>query len=315
MIGHPVSSERWNLAEASPRESRLKCRGKTAFYWFCLYAGPVFLRNAWLRLRRRTRYTVLVYHRVNDTSRDVLTTSRARFAEHLGMLTRRYPVLGLQVAIAGEPHGQYRGPNAVVITFDDGYADNYEFAAPILERFRLPATFFVTVGLMGTDRTFEHDRRAPHRFANLTWDQIRSLVARGFEIGSHSLSHQNLARCPLDEARREIHQSRAILEEILGRPVRSFAYPFGGPDDVTPAVLREIRDAGYDVITSAYGGVNDDRLNPMNVLRTGVDESFDALRLRAEVEGVSLQRIRQKFGRRSRRAATTGAAVPAEGDP
>jgi peptidoglycan/xylan/chitin deacetylase (PgdA/CDA1 family) len=315
MIGHPHSSDRRVLSGASPRESRLKRRFKTAFYWFCLYAGPVFLRNSWLRLRGRTRYTVLVYHRVNDTSRDVLTTSSARFAEHLGVLTRRYPVLSLRVAVAGSPHGRYLGPNAVVITFDDGYADNYELAAPILERFGAPATFFVTVGLMGTSRTFEHDRRSPHRFSNLTWDQIRSLVARGFEIGSHSMSHLNLAQCPLDEARHEIRKSRTILEEILARPVRSFAYPFGGPDDMTPAVLREIRNAGYDVITSAYGGVNDGRLNPMNVLRTGVDESFDALTLRAEVEAVSLQRIRHKFGRRSRRAAATGTAVTAVGGP
>lgn len=302
MIGQSESSD-GPAVGASPRESRLKRRFKTAFYWFCLYAGPILLRNEWLRLRRRTRYTVLVYHRVNDMSRDVLTTSTGRFAEHLGMLMRRYPVLSLRVATAGSPQGRYLGPNAVVITFDDGYADNSELAAPILERSGAPATFFVTAGLVGTARTFEHDRRSPHRFANLTWDQILRLAERGFEIGSHSLSHVNLAQCPLEEARREVRESRRILEEILDRPVRSFAYPFGGPGDITPAVLREIHIAGYDVIASAYGGVNEGRLNPINVLRTGVDESFDTLRLRAEIEGVSLQSIRHRFGRLSRRAA------------
>jgi peptidoglycan/xylan/chitin deacetylase (PgdA/CDA1 family) len=309
MIGRPDPGHGVPLAWARSRDSRLKQRFKAAFYRFCLYAGPVLLRNAWLRLRRRTRYTVLVYHRVNDTSRDVLTTSTGRFTEHVRMLMRRYPVLSLRAAATGSADGRYLGPNAVVITFDDGYADNYESAAPILERFGAPATFFVTVGLAGTSRMFAHDRRSPYRFNNLSWEQIRSLAERGFEIGSHTMSHVNLAQCPLEQARREIRESRSILEKVLDRAVRSFAYPFGGPNDITPAVLREIHTAGYDVIASAYGGTNEGRLDASNVLRTGVDESFDTLALRAEIEGLSLQRIRQRLGQRARLTGDAGHAA------
>jgi peptidoglycan/xylan/chitin deacetylase (PgdA/CDA1 family) len=273
-------------------ESPLKRWPKSAFYRICLNGGPVWLRNMWLRLRRRTRYTVLLYHRVNDSARDNLTISPARFAEHLDAVTRRYPVVGLRAAIEASREGRYLGPNVVIVTFDDGYADNHDAAAPILERFGVPATFFVTVGFVGTANVFEHDRHVPGRFGNLTWDQLRSLVARGFEVGSHGLSHANLARCMPDAARQEIADSKAILERTLGVPIRSFAYPFGGRQDVTEEVLREIRAAGYDVVASAHGGVNHGAVDPTNVLRTGASGAFDIVALRAQIEGVSLQSIR-----------------------
>ncbi len=275
--------------------SALKGRFKTAFYWVCLHAGPVGVRNAWLRLRRHTRCTVLLYHRVNDLSRDNLTTSTRRFAEHLSVLRRHYPVLSLSDALQAMRAGRYLGPNLVVITFDDGYADNHEAAAPILERFGLPATFFVTVGHVNTSRPLEHDARSPHRFANLSWEQVRSLDARGFEIGSHGWSHTNLARCPLEEARREIRESRDLLARELGHPIRAFAYPFGAATDITPDVVREIRDAGFQVVLSAYGGVNRGPMDPLDIRRVGVSEAFDSLGLRAKVEGFALQSLRRQF--------------------
>jgi peptidoglycan/xylan/chitin deacetylase (PgdA/CDA1 family) len=297
------------------REPMLKTLFKRAFYWTCLYAGSVWIRNTWLRFRRRTRCTVLLYHRVNNISLDNLTTSERRFIEHMEVLRQHYPVLGLSEAVAALRTGRYLGPNVVVITFDDGYADNHDVAAPILEHFGLPATFFVTAGLIETTRRFDHDAASPHRFANLTWEQIRSLAARGFEIGSHGMSHRNLARCPREEAQAEIVQSREILREKLGTPPRSFAYPFGGPRDITSEVLGEIRAAGFDLVTSAYGGVNMGRLDPGNVLRVGISDTFDVLAFRAKIEGIALQNIWSRMtgrgaSRDSRNAAEAGLAPP-----
>jgi len=287
----------------------LKQAIKRAFYRFCLAGGPIWLRNLWLRLGRRTRCTVLLYHRVNDTSKDKLTTSVNRFIEHLAMLRSRYPVVTLQAAREALAAGHYLGPNVVVITFDDGYADNYEYAAPILEHFRLPATFFVTAGLVGTPRPFPHDARFPHHFRPMTWDQVEGLAARGFGIGSHGMTHANLARCPLEEARREIVESRDLIQRRLGAPVTCFAYPFGGRQDVTPAVIGEIRAAGYEVIASAYGGVNVNWLDPSNVVRIGVSDAYDTWALRAEIEGISLQGLRREWASPDNPAAVDRQAV------
>jgi peptidoglycan/xylan/chitin deacetylase (PgdA/CDA1 family) len=232
---------------------------------------------------------------VNDASKDKLTTSVNRFIEHLAMLRSRYPVVTLQAAREALAAGHYLGPNVVVITFDDGYADNYEWAAPILEHFRLAATFFVTAGLIGTSRPFPHDARFPHHFRTLTWEEVEGLAARGFAVGSHGMTHANLARCTLEEARREIVGSRDLIQHRLGAPVTCFAYPFGGRDDVTPVVISEMRAAGYEVVASAYGGVNLDRLDPSNVVRIGVSDAYDTWSLRAEIEGISLQGLRREW--------------------
>ncbi len=277
------------------REPMLKTLFKRAFYWICLYAGPVSIRNAWLRLLRRTRCTVLLYHRVNDLSTDNLTTSVSRFIEHMTVLRKHYPVLSLSAAAGALAVGRYLGPNVVVITFDDGYADNHDVAAPLLEHFGLPATFFVTAGLAGTTRRFDHDAASPHRFANLTWEQVRSLAARGFEIGSHGMSHKSLAACQPDEARGEIVRSRDLLNEKLGTRPRSFAYPFGGPDDITPEIRDEVGAAGFEIVASAYGGVNAGRMDPRNVLRVGMSEAFEPIGFRAQIEGVALQAIRSRI--------------------
>lgn len=238
---------------------------------------------------------MLLYHRVNDVSRDKLTTSSRRFAEHLSILRRHYPVVPLVEGVAAVTGRRYLGPNIVAITFDDGYADNHEVAAPILQRFGLPATFFVTVGLIGTDEPFPHDARFPHRFRTLTWEEVRALAAAGFEIGSHGWSHRNLARADAEAVRRELRDSREVLERMLGAPVRSFAYPFGGREDITPAVRAEIRAAGYSLTASAYGGANCGTVDPDDILREAVSEAFDALAFRATIEGVALQTLRARL--------------------
>lgn len=293
----PTRAQRADLARrlGTAPESRLKRVFKAIFYRICLSGGPVWLRNTWLRLCRRTRCTVLLYHRVNDVSVDNVTISIDRFIEHMAMLTKRYPVLGLSEAVSQLNAGRYLGPHVVVVTFDDGYADNCEAAAPILEHFGIPATFFVTAGLVGTSGSFAHDQRSPHRFTNLSWDQVRSLDARGFEIGSHGMTHANLGRAPLREARGEVRDSLETLQRMLTIPVRSFAYPFGGREDITPAVLQEIRAAGFTLIASAYGGSNVAPIDPDNIRRIGVSNAFDVLALRAQIEGVGVQGIRHRI--------------------
>jgi peptidoglycan/xylan/chitin deacetylase (PgdA/CDA1 family)/folate-dependent phosphoribosylglycinamide formyltransferase PurN len=291
----PTRGQRAALARrlGTATESSVRRWSKTIFYHICLSGGPVWLRNMWLRLRRRTRCTVLLYHRVNDISVDNVTTSIDRFIEHMAILKRRYRVLTLSEAVSELGAGRYLGPNVVVVTFDDGYADNYEAAAPILQHFGIPATFFITAGLVGTADRFAHDQRSPHHFTNLSWDQVKSLVARGFEIGSHGMTHANLGRAPLSEARREVHDSQETLRRHLGALVPSFAYPFGGREDITGAVVQEIRGAGFTLIASAYGGSNIGRIDTNNIQRIGVGNASDGLALRAQIEGVRLQGIRQ----------------------
>ncbi len=79
----------------------------------------------------------------------------------------------------------------------------------------------------------------------MSWDQIRALRAAGHAIGSHTLSHRVLATLTVEDQAREIHESQRVLEALLGAPIRSFAYPVGGPDHINPESVRLVREAGY----------------------------------------------------------------------
>lgn len=165
----------------------------------------------------------------------------------------------------------------VCITFDDGYLDNYAHAVPILERYQVPAAFFVSTGIVGTDRRFPHDvRRGNSPIPVMQWDHLRAMRASGFTIGSHSVSHIDCAGEPEEKVWQELVQSSADLQRELGlrKEELIFAYPYGGRQHMTPKRLELVRRAGYRGCLSAYGGSNVGTVDRYNVMRSGVHWEF-----------------------------------------
>src|SRR5262249_43511096 len=153
----------------------------------------------------------------------------------------------------------------VCITFDDGYLDNYEHAAPILIKHRMPAAFFVSTGMIGTERPFPHDlRRGNPAIPTMQWQHLREMRAAGFYIGSHSVSDIDCAREPESIVAGELTQSRQDLRRELGMERAIFAYPYGGKDNMTHERLELVKRAGYDGCLSAYGGVNVGKVDRFN---------------------------------------------------
>ena len=135
----------------------------------------------------------------------------------------------------------------VVITFDDGYADNYTVAFPILKSLGLVATVFLVSDYVGIDRRFWWD--VPHltldngaRYRTLDWDQVEEMAASGFEFGSHTCTHPFLTSLSSDDCLEELVRSRGDLQAKLGNEVASLCYPSG---DVNPEVMRLAEQAGY----------------------------------------------------------------------
>jgi len=139
----------------------------------------------------------------------------------------------------------------VAITFDDGYDDNFQYAFPLLLKYGLTATFFVTVGLIEKDSDviarFRRQRQSSYdHIRPMEWFQLRDLSKAGMECGAHTFSHPNLALLNPVAASIELRRSKEIMEERLGEPVKSMAYPFGKPGrHFTPETRDLAARAGY----------------------------------------------------------------------
>src|SRR5205085_12658230 len=143
-----------------------------------------------------------------------------RFRRICRLLRRDFRVVPLAEVHETLRSGRPAPPRTVAITFDDCYRDNLD-AARVLAEHGLPATFFLPTAFVGTDHVFAWDRHLP-RLPNLTWDDVAAMAALGFEIGSHTVSHPDMARVSQEQARHELCESRAVLEKRLGRRVRWF---------------------------------------------------------------------------------------------
>jgi peptidoglycan/xylan/chitin deacetylase (PgdA/CDA1 family) len=110
----------------------------------------------------------------------------------------------------------------VVLTFDDGYFDNYTDALPILRKYHDVAEFNIISAYVGISVGIN---------SYMTWSQLKGLVADGMEIGSHTVDHQDLGTLTTDKVRFELRDSRHLLQQKLGVPVQFLAYPSGEPFD------------------------------------------------------------------------------------
>jgi peptidoglycan/xylan/chitin deacetylase (PgdA/CDA1 family) len=129
-------------------------------------------------------------------------------------------------------------PRTVVITFDDGYADNFEHGFRVLNEYGMRGTWFIVSRKIGE----------PSR---LDSRQIRQMAAAGMEIGAHTRNHTRLPELSIDKVKEEVSGSKSDLEDLLGMPVTSFAYPYGLFNDACVDVVRE---SGFDIACTTRTG-------------------------------------------------------------
>ena len=223
----------------------------------------------------RSKMTIVAFHRVNDAvGDDGLTCPAEKFADFCHFFKRYFTVIPAAQQIAGCHAGRDMG-GTLSITFDDGYRDNFEVAAPILRKLGLPATFFVTTGFIGSRVVAPWDTGLHVGADWMSWDQVRGLRDQGFDIGSHTDTHIDMGTTEAQRVRRELETSRRRIAEELGVEARLFAYPFGGREHMTDCARRLVREAGFDCCMSCHGGVNCPSADPYRLSRIGIAEWFD----------------------------------------
>jgi peptidoglycan/xylan/chitin deacetylase (PgdA/CDA1 family) len=211
--------------------------------------SQVALRAA--RLVRARRSAILLYHGVGPTSTRIdpgfLRVRPEVFRAQLRLLLEA----GFEIVTVGE-FAERSGrdgppPGIVALSFDDGMDDNHSVVLPLLREHGLRATVYVTTGLIGKPNPW----MAPESGARMmTVNQLRELVAAGFEIGAHTVSHPDLSRLGFDECLREMGESRDELERTLGIEVRTFAYP---SCHYCPAAVEAVRAAGFTAAVTCQG--------------------------------------------------------------
>lgn len=135
-----------------------------------------------------------------------------------------------------------------VITFDDGYADNLA-ALEALQARGMRASWFVVTGSIGQAPRWRENGHAPGRLLDAS--ELREMHAAGMEIGSHTVSHQRLPLLADAQLMRELGDSKAALEDLLGTNITSFAYPYGAWDERCAAAVA---DAGYGAACTTRTG-------------------------------------------------------------
>lgn len=295
---------------------------------------------------------ILRYHAVcgDEGSRYAdpgISVTPAAFDAHIQYLSQHYAVLPMPEVVARMRAGQTLPPNTVVITFDDGYADNLE-AARTLHRYGVSATFFITAGCLSGGAPFwpsevralvldlktpvleldatgtpiriptatEAERRAAVRQLNklfkantipvrerlreqvraaaggasmpdcmLTWEQLREMHRLGMTIGGHTLTHPNLPNAGVEAARRELTESKRMLEDAIGEAVTMFSYPNGGAERyMTPDVRRVVQETGYAAAATSRNAFARPTSDVYALERIEVEEELERLVFALEVE-------------------------------
>ncbi len=277
---------------------------------------------------------VFNHHRIGNRGecaydRELFSASAEQFDYQLSYIKQHFPVL--------LPHelAEFRSKKKqltrlhAMITFDDGYLDNYTLAFKLLKQHGMAAAFFLVSTFVGTtfvpwwDEVAYLVRHSPasslammsrrgisvdlnldregavdavlqaykseenqaaflqelrgeaqvelpnegRRFLN--WDEAREMSAAGMEVGAHTHTHPFLNRLSFASQQTELRESKAIIDENMGQPVTSLAYPNGSSKDFTAETQQIAREAGYTTAFSYYGGINRDILgsDPYNILR------------------------------------------------
>lgn len=190
---------------------------------------------------------ILAYHSISSTRQDGLAVRTQDFAWQMRWLASRgYRAVTLSEWMQGNTN---KGERIVLITFDDGYADNYTQAFPILQQYGFKATIFLVSDYVGKEHVYWWDQPKlqagvdVRMYYPLTWEQVFRMAEAGFEFGSHTCSHPKaLTELTREQSWAEISESRADLRRKLGTEVFSFCYPRG---DLNPEMVRMVEAAGY----------------------------------------------------------------------
>jgi peptidoglycan/xylan/chitin deacetylase (PgdA/CDA1 family) len=200
------------------------------------------------------RIPILMYHCISKVAgRSRFNVSAEQFERQMKFLCDRgYHVVGLNTFLNALETETPLPTQSVVLTFDDGFQDTFDYACPILKQFGYPGTFFLVSRLIG--KSNEWMGNTPPKNARLMgWREARQMLGEGHCLGSHTATHPILPDIEPSAVKLEVEQSKRELEDRLGVQIAFFAYPYGR---FNPSTQEAVRLAGYLAACSTQAGFN-----------------------------------------------------------
>lgn len=232
--------------------------------FFALGAGWSSLRGA----------SILMYHSIEDRPDHFNSVSPKVFEKQMNYLaSHEYDVITLSELVRKMQRSE-RLEKCVVLTFDDGFRNNYSRALPVLKTFQFPATIFVATGWIGT-----RDEKSGLEYLRL--GELREMEASGLAaIEPHTVTHPKLAALPPADARKEMLDSKHELESLFEKPKTLFAYPYGSCSEETARIAKE---CGFEAAVTVREGTvrHDARL--LELPRNSIDRSTTFIQFKGKV--------------------------------
>jgi peptidoglycan/xylan/chitin deacetylase (PgdA/CDA1 family) len=217
-------------------------------------------------LSARRRIPILLYHSVDDSG-SVISMTPTEFKEHMKYLkAKEYQTISLYKFAESIRRDETPLSRSVVITFDDGFKNNYSEAFPILCKYGFTATIFIVTNHVDGICSWDGHESIP-QMPLLSWQEIQEMSNHGIEFGSHGCSHSYLTQISEEKMNRELSESKSTIETQLGKPVSFFCHPYGDTDQKTQQAAKE---CGY---LGAFGGLSyslsNSNVNLYNLHRIG----------------------------------------------
>jgi peptidoglycan/xylan/chitin deacetylase (PgdA/CDA1 family) len=264
-----------------------------------LYSITILHRN----IADRFFVPILAYHGICDLPHEIsriysYDVSTSIFKDQMEFLKKNnYSVIGLTEIIQALKKKKFP-PKAVVITFDDGYKNNYTNAFQILRQYNFPATIFLATDYIGTNQIFPwleslsgNNQKIKENWLHLSWNEIAKMNQNNVAFGSHTCTHSNIRLIDKNTLIDEIKRSKSTIEDNINKKIGLFSYPFSFPKyrKAYQSIIRESRYTlqknGFSGACTTIIGTNSLGSDPFCLKRIQITNTDNIFHFKAKIEG------------------------------